>query len=103
MVNNILELDQGDVARVTATFTDPDTDAHVDPDAVNFRVKAPDGTVTTFIYGVDAEIARESDGVYRLHVSVDQNGRYYIYCFSTGQGQAAEQAAIMALNDRTMR
>lgn len=35
-----------------------------DPDTVNFIVQEPDGTKTTYVYGVDAEVVRGGTGAY---------------------------------------
>lgn len=82
--------DKGDLIRCTATFT---TSAGValDPSAVIFETKDPDGNVTTLIYGEDDEVVKLSTGVYYVDVDADQAGQWWCRFYSTGTGQAAEE------------
>jgi hypothetical protein len=88
-----MSYDIGDVVRCTGTFT---TAAGVatDPTAVNFRVKTPAGTVTTYVYGTDAELVKASTGVYYVDVSLTMAGSWTYRFYSTGVGQAAAEATF---------
>lgn len=101
MSDNIVTLDQGDVARMTATFTDPDSAAKVDPDVVNFRWVTPDGDTLAYTYGTDPEVTRVAAGIYRCHIDAQINGKYLVRAWSTGNGQAAELGAIAVRRDHT--
>jgi len=85
--------DVGDVVRCTGTFT---TAAGVatDPTAVNFKVRTPAGTVTTYVYGTDAELVKASTGVYTVDVPLTTTGTWAYRFYSTGTGQAAAEATF---------
>lgn len=86
--------DIGDTVKIyTSTpFTDNDTDAAMDPNTVNFKVREPDGTTTTYEYGVDGEVVKNATGDYEMIVKPDSAGtwRYRI------EGLNASGAAISA-------
>ena len=82
------QFDVGDLARATATFKDED-DQVVDPANVYFQVKDPVGALLDYQYGVDAELVKESTGVYHVDVSVTMPGEWHYRFYSTGSGQAA--------------
>lgn len=80
----------GQRAELKAVFTDLDG-AAIDPSTVTGRLKAPDGTVTAYVYGTDAELERVSTGIYRFEWPVAAAGRHYYRFESTGTGQAAAE------------
>ena len=85
-------LDVGDVAHLTATFTDPEnSDTPIDPTAVYLSVRDPNGTVTTLQFGVDSEVQQSGTGAYYADISIDRPGRWYYRWWSTGVGQAADE------------
>jgi len=84
------EYDNGDLVRVTGTFTNA-AGAAVDPTAVLFKVKAPNGQTTTYTYGTDAALVKESTGVYYVDVNANQSGKWRVRWYSTGTGQAATE------------
>jgi hypothetical protein len=43
--------DQGDMVRLAATFEIETVDT--DPSTITFKILAPDGTVTTYVFGTD--------------------------------------------------
>lgn len=71
-----LQFPLGQTVRVRATFEDPDTLVLVDPNTVTFKVRAPNGVVTTKTYGVDAEVIKESVGKYLYRLTLSQEGTY---------------------------
>lgn len=83
--------DYGDLVRLTGTFRDALTDALLDPTVVKVTIREPDGTTTTYQYGVDDEVVRSSLGVYYVEVPIDQIGMHHYRWYSTGVGQASEQ------------
>jgi hypothetical protein len=83
--------DLGDLVRVAAEFKDADTGTLINPDTVNVSIKTPAGHLTTYTYGTDAEVVRDSTGLYHLDVDADTSGTWYYRWFSTGSGQAAEE------------
>lgn len=69
-----LKTDEGVQPKVRVTFTR--ADVAFDPSTVRFTLKKPSEIVTTYIYGVDAEVVRESTGVYYLEPHLDEPGRW---------------------------
>lgn len=93
------EYDIGDSIKLytTTPFTDKSTDTATDPDVVRFRVRKPDGTVTSYVYGTDAEVVRDGTGDYHMLVrpAAGEQGtwRWRIEAeTSTGVAMAAEEA-----------
>ena len=79
-----------------AVFTLVSTGAVVDPTNVYFQVKNPAGTITTYHYGVDPEIARLSVGTYTATINITDDGIWYQRWYSTGTGMAAAESRIDA-------
>lgn len=86
MANNY---DVGDLARITAEFTDAGG-ADVDPTDVFCAYTDPSGNVTTLHYGVDAALVRSAAGHYYVDINVDEAGTWLYHWYSTGTGQASE-------------
>ena len=84
----------GVVVRVVGTFTDIDGN-EVDPAAVFATVKTPAGGVTTYTYGVDAELVRDSQGVYYIDDDGNAEGKWWTRIYSTGAGQAAGELGFI--------
>ncbi len=82
--------DNGDLIIVSAVFTDS-VGAAIDPSTVTFKFKDPAGTTTTYLYGTDAELVRDSVGNYHVDLSPTVRGDYLYRYESTGTGQAAEE------------
>lgn len=87
--------DIGDTRRLTATFTNL-AGAATDPTTVTFKVKVPDGTITTYIYGTHAELAKSATGVYYVDYSITQAGRYSYRFEGTGTVATAENGEFYA-------
>jgi hypothetical protein len=85
------QYDVGDLVRVTGTFTDAAGTA-IDPTTVAFKVKKPDRSITTYTYGTDMQLVKESTGNYRVDISADVKGKYKYRWYSTGNGQAAGES-----------
>lgn len=85
-----MALSVGDLLRSIGTWTDPDDGTAIDPTTVAVTVVKPDGTSTTYVFGVDGEVTKTSAGIYKLLVDADQEGVWTVEWFSTGTGQAAE-------------
>lgn len=74
--------DIGDVVRVTETFTVNGTPT--DPSTLTVKVKIPAGTITTYVYGVDAQVVRSSAGVFYVDVTPATPGTYAVRFHGTG-------------------
>lgn len=83
------EYDKGDVVVCAVEFTAGG--GFVDPGALSFKVRKPDGTVTTYVYGVDAQLVRESQGVYEVDVVADEEGTWQYRFEGTGASQSASE------------
>lgn len=76
----------GTIIHTNATFSDPDDETPpvdavtgntlIDPSTVTCAVRAPDGTVTTYTYGVSAQLTRLSLGKFRCAITTSQVGTY---------------------------
>lgn len=87
--------DLNDLVRCKARFRNPDNaDAYVDPTTVTFKFKNPAGTTTTYVYGTDAQLVKESTGVYRVDVAANAAGTWHWRFESTGTGKAAEEGTF---------
>jgi hypothetical protein len=61
-------------------FRHPITRVETDPTDVFFKVRAPDGTETTYEFGVDANVTKTAVGLYRAFFDVasgDDPGNYW--------------------------
>jgi len=67
--------DVNDTRKLQATFKDVNGVAQ-DPTTVTFNMVEPDGAATPYVYGTDAELVRESAGVYYVNWSITQPGRH---------------------------
>jgi hypothetical protein len=75
--------DQGDLTRLSVTFRNA-ADTPTDPTTVTFTIKTPTGTETTYIYGVDAEVVKESAGVFHVDVMLTEPGVWVWSWVGTG-------------------
>lgn len=72
--------------RIPVSYQDADG-ADLDPTTIKFKLYAPDATVTTYVYGTDADIERTSTGDYYVDVTPTMAGRYHFRWVSTGTNQ----------------
>jgi hypothetical protein len=86
--------DIGDLVRVTGVFTNS-AGTEIDPSVVTFKVKDPANVTTTYIYGTDVELVKDSTGNYYVDIDVDDDGSWYYRFESTGTGQAAAEGRFV--------
>lgn len=91
--------DIGDRRKLSATITDEDG-ALIDPDTLIFKIKLPDGTVTTYTYGTDVELVRDSIGVFHVYWDVETAGGYWWRFAASGNVGAAEEAYFSVQSSR---
>jgi hypothetical protein len=84
----------GQVARITATFTNSDGDA-ADPANVFCQIKNPAGTITSYQHGVDGEVVKSATGIYYLEQDCDTAGWWAWRWYSTVTVQAAIEGRIL--------
>ena len=75
---------QGTLVRVQVSFTQSGNFA--DPDGVNLRFRPPRQHRTTWIYGIDAAIVKDSTGVY--HADLDTTSAVGIWRYRWDGGAA---------------
>ena len=64
------EYQQGNPVTIVETFFGDDGSTPEDPDTVTVRLRLPDDTLETFVYGVDVQVTRLSAGVYQFAYGV---------------------------------
>jgi hypothetical protein len=84
---------KGDEVRLAGTFTDSASAAY-DPTTVIGRVKNPGDTITSYTYGVDAQMIRQATGVYYFDVHLDTVGQWW-WRMESHQGDAAAEDYII--------
>lgn len=88
--------DLGDLVRCNGPFTNT-AGAAFDPTAVFFQVKDPEGTLTEYEYGTDAQLVKASTGNYYVDVNANKPGTWHYRFYATGSGQSsAEHSFIVA-------
>lgn len=91
------EYDEGNVLRVTGTFTL--NGSVTDPTDVFLEFKKPGAVAVEYEYGVDVELVKSSTGVYYVDLDLDTPGRWLYRFFSTGTGQAARPRSFYVKKD----
>lgn len=77
-----------DTKRLAINFQDDDGN-DIDPTGLTFKLMSPTGTLTTYVYGTDAEVVKLSTGDYYVDVTPDESGRWRWRWVSTGSGRAS--------------
>jgi hypothetical protein len=85
----------GDGFRLEARFTVDGVLA--DPTTVVFQLKDPDDIITTYTYGVDAEVINPAVGVYYLDVIVSKPLTWWYRVVGTGVVIAAVESSFAGL------
>lgn len=80
----------GDKIRLSAQFSDINGAAS-DPGGVLCKVREPSGTVTTYTYGVDAALVKDSTGNYHLDHLTTLAGRHVYGFYGITSGQAVAE------------
>lgn len=85
--------DIGDARRLSVTFTDLAGTA-ADPDTVTLEVRAPDGTLTSYVHGTDAEVVKDSTGNYHADLEFAQAGRHMVRWIGEGTVDAVDASEV---------
>lgn len=83
----------GNQIRVSAAFANS-VGVAVDPTVVKCQVYTPAEVATTYTYGVDLAVVRDSAGHYHLDVDANLSGVWRYRWYSTGTGQAAAEGSF---------
>ncbi len=86
--------DVGDISRVSSTFKNS-TGTPTDPTTITFKLLTPDGMTTTYVYATDAQLVKESTGVYHVDWSCTQAGLHVYGFIGTGTVQTAEDSSFL--------
>ncbi len=82
----------GDLVRLSTTFTVDGTPT--DPTTVTLTVQEPDGTKSDYVYLTHPEVVRDSAGVYRADITVDQAGLWAWSWKGTGTAAGVDDGAF---------
>ncbi|MCI0420075.1 MAG: hypothetical protein L0312_12765 [Acidobacteria bacterium] len=91
--------DKGDIVRVSGAFTN-DAGVAQDPTTVIFRFVNPAGTSTTYTFGVDGALVKDSIGNYHVDIDANAEGDWHYRWESTGTGQAADEGQFRVDDSR---
>ena len=87
--------DVGDLRRLQTTFKDAAGTA-TDPTGVTFRMRAPDGVETAYVYLTDAQVVKSATGIYYVDWTFTKTGRHFLRWEATGGVVTAEHAEFWA-------
>ncbi len=80
----------GQTVRLSVAFTDADG-AAADPGSLTFTLRAPSGASTTYTYGTDAALVKDSTGNYHVDWAVSQEGIHWYSFAGTGLNAAVDE------------
>lgn len=89
----------GTKVRLSGSFVDS-AEAAQDPGGVQFKLRAPDGTVTTYVYGTDAELVKDSTGNYHVDWLIAAAGIHRYRFAGVTSGQSAAEGTFRADQSR---
>ena len=89
------DINPGDIVRVVTTpgFKNA-AGTLTDPTTVSLRWRVAGGLETTWVYGTDAEVVKDSVGVYHADIPVIAAGLHYFRWKGTGAVTAAEEGTF---------
>lgn len=85
--------DIGDLRYITIAFVD-EAGVAADPTTVTFRLRTPDGTETSYVYGTDPEVERTAVGAYRFALTPSVSGPHHYRWVGAGAVAEAEEGFI---------
>lgn len=85
----------GTSVRLAATFEV--ADVATDPTAVTFKIRVPAGTITTYVYGVDAQLVKSATGAYYVDYTTAAEGVHVWRMQGTGTAVGAAEASFVVL------
>jgi hypothetical protein len=87
----------GTTLRINGYIDDLDSDP-VDPSlSVAFKLRNPNGEITTYVYGTDSEIQKSETGVYMADVAFPDPGRWFYQWVATDEaaGTVVDQGDVL--------
>lgn len=91
--------DLGDLIRCSGVFTNAAGTA-IDPDAVLFQFRTPQGDITSYTYLTDAELVRDSLGNFHVDIDATESGTWWSRFYATGNGQSADELSFIVSDSR---
>ena len=89
----------GTAVKCQMTFYSDEAQTTVaDPTGITFRVRAPSGTITEYIYGTDAELVKSGTGVYYVLVTPTAGGIWKYAFEGTGAVVETKERQFLATN-----
>ena len=85
--------DVGDLVRCSVVFEDV-LGSELDPTCGIGQGQGAGGMITTYVYGVGAEVVKDAVGTYHIDVSITEEGMWWFRWIATGTGQAAGERAF---------
>lgn len=93
------EFNLDDEVRVTGVFKD-DAGAEADPSTVKFKFRPPgSATVTTYVYGTDVQLVKDSTGNYHVDIDANVPGTWKWRWISTGSVKGATTGSFRVGED----
>lgn len=83
----------GTTARLRGTFKDQSS-APANPAGVFLRLLPPNGVIVDYEYGINAEVIRESTGVYTADILLNQEGRWRYRWEASGTNVTAAEGVL---------
>jgi hypothetical protein len=93
------EYQLGVPVRLRAAFTNL-AGAPVNPGTVTFKVKSPLGITTTYVYLVDAEVVKDSDGNYHVDHKPNRQGVWSYASEGAGVNETAGESSFKVLESQ---
>ena len=86
--------DKGDLIEVEGQFKRVSDGELFDPTTVKFAFKKPGAATVTYEHGVDAELTKDSVGVYQVELDLDTSGNWHYRMYAEGTGQTAAEGSV---------
>jgi hypothetical protein len=90
----IKEFAWGAAIRVRGKFKIPGTGVLFDPTTVRIAYRQGANPVTIKTFGVDAQVVKESTGIYYLDIDANVVGDWHWRIYSEGTGQTADEGTF---------
>jgi hypothetical protein len=85
----------GQSVRLSASFTDPETELPYDPATVSFTCRPPSGVALSKTYPENPDVVRDGVGEYHLDLIAAEPGEWHYRAQGAGGGQAADECMFV--------
>jgi hypothetical protein len=88
----------GDAVRITCSFRALATGALTDPTTITVKTRVhKSGSISTFVFGTDAEVVKDSTGVFHFDFAFAEAGAHFWRFAGTGTVKAATEGTFEVL------